>query len=79
MPPVCILNNMFSVSIPIEISCLNQYEKLLVERAKCFQKITSTETVMNKNLPFKEQMKKVSDTSYHLLLPLEKTVKSHGS
>jgi len=73
MPQVCILNNMFSV--PIEISCLNQYEKLLVQRSKCFQKITSTKTVMNKNLPFKGQMKKVRGTSYHSPLPLEKTVK----
>jgi len=30
---------------------------------------------MNKNLPFKGQMKKVCGTSYHLPLPLEETVK----
>lgn len=46
-----------------------------MERAKCFQKITSTKTVMNKSLSFKKQMKKVSGTAYHLLLPIEQTFK----
>ena len=66
---------MFTDPVPPEISCLNEYEKMLVQRAKCFQKITSTKTVMNKNLPFKGQMKKVAGTSYHLPLPLEETIK----
>lgn len=30
---------------------------------------------MNKNLPFKEQMKKASGTAYHLPLPIEQTFK----
>jgi len=64
---------MFTFQVPPEISCLNEYEKLLVQRAKCFQKITSTKTVINKNLPFKEQMKKASGTAYHL--PIEQTFK----
>jgi len=67
---------MFTHQVPPEISCLNEYEKLLVQRAKCFQKITSTKTVMNKNLPFKEQMKKASGTAYHLPLPIDQTLKN---
>jgi len=39
---------MFTHQVPPEISCLKEYEKLLVQRAKCFQKITSTKTVINK-------------------------------
>ena len=30
MPPLCILNEMFTDAVPPEISCLNEYEKLLV-------------------------------------------------
>lgn len=75
MPSTCILNKMFSDPIPPEINCLNEFEKLLMQRAKCFQKITSTKTVMNINLPFKGQMKKASGTAYHLPLPIEETFK----
>lgn len=75
MPSTCILNKIFTHQVPLEISCLNDYEKLLVQRAKCFQKILFTKTVINKNLPFKEQMKKASGTAYHLPLPIEQTFK----
>jgi len=66
---------MLTNHVPPEINCLNEYEKLLVQGAKYFQKISSTKTVMNKNLLLKEQMKKASGTAYHLPLSIEQTIK----
>lgn len=73
-PAYAISNKLMTVPVPPEISCLNDCEKLLIQRAKCFQKITTTSTVMNKKLPFKEQMKKLTGTVWYLPLPLEETI-----
>ena len=37
LPPRCILNNLEFGDIPEEIKILNPYEKVLIQRAKCFQ------------------------------------------
>lgn len=39
IPLYSILNNMHIRRIPDEISCLNFYEKMLIQRSKCFQSI----------------------------------------
>lgn len=47
MPPTCILNNSLDVRpIPKEIAELNEFEKILIQRAKAFQVIARMDTVM---------------------------------
>ena len=37
LPARCILNGLLFENVPIEIAQLNQYEKVLIQRAKAFQ------------------------------------------
>ena len=51
LPARCILNGLLFENVPIEIAQLNQYEKVLIQRAKAFQVVTKMKTVAGKRLP----------------------------
>lgn len=56
---------------------LNEFERILIQRAKAFQVIARMETVMgghNKNRPMKESIKKIKGRVFHLPLPIENTL-----
>jgi len=45
------MNGLLFESISAEIAELNQYEKVLIQRAKVFQTVTKSKTVAGKRLP----------------------------
>lgn len=75
MPPRCILNGLDFGVVPEEIKVLNPYEKILIQRAKCFQMVTRMGTVAKKHLPSTHKIQKVCGTTFHLPLPLQETLK----
>jgi len=74
LPPRCKLNGLQFGGIPEEISILNVYEKILIQRAKCFQTITRMGTVAKRKLPASHKVQKVIGTTFHLPLPIEETL-----
>ena len=62
-------------SVPTEIAELNQYEKVLIQRAKVFQVVTKSNTVAGKKLPPSSKVSKVHGSTFHLPLPLQETLK----
>lgn len=75
MPNNCVLNSLYYDEIPDAILRLNQFEKMLIQRAKAFQVVSSIIPVGNKNIPNNQAIKKVKDRTFHLPLPLESTLK----
>ena len=75
IPSACILNNLDVKEPPKEILLLNDYEKVLIQRAKAFQVVLRMGTVSNKNLPFNRKISKVKGRTFHLPLPTEETLK----
>lgn len=75
MPPICRCNNLEILPIPEEITILNDYERILIQRAKAFQTLQKMGIVMNKNLPHKYMVSKVKGRAFHLPLPLEETLR----
>ncbi|XP_014299180.2 uncharacterized protein LOC103578710 [Microplitis demolitor] len=75
IPPTCLLNNMYVGTIPNEIVALNEYEKLLIQRAKSFQVVQRLGTVAKKNLPHTMKIQKLKGQIFHLPLPIEETFK----
>ena len=75
LPPRCILNELDVGTIPDEMKMLNPYEKVLLQRAKCFQTVTRMGTVAKKHLPPTHKVQKVRGTTFHLPLPLQETLK----
>ncbi|XP_066600006.1 putative autophagy-related protein 11 [Prorops nasuta] len=75
MPPTCILNNLDARNVPEEIDNLNDYERILIQRAKAFQTVLRMGTVMNKNIQHRFMIPKVKGRTFHLPLPLEETFK----
>jgi len=61
--------------VPEEIKVLNPYERVLIQRAKCFQTVTRMSTVTKKHLPSTHKVQKVHGTTFHLPLPLQETLK----
>ena len=55
LPARCILNGLCFHAIPKEISDLNEYEKLLIQRAKAFQVVLRMNPVGGKKLPPSQQ------------------------
>ena len=74
IPPKCILNKLDVRSVP-EIAVLNDYERILIQRAKPFQTVVRMDTVMRKNMPHKHMFPKVKGRTFHLPLPLEENLK----
>lgn len=54
---------------------LNEYEKILIQRAKAFQVVQRMGTVSKKNLPQSHLQKKVKGRTFHLPLPIDETIK----
>ena len=75
LSPRCILNGLDFGTIPEELKILNPYERILIQRAKCFQTVTRMGTVGKKHLPSSHKIQKVKGTTFHLPLPLEETLK----
>ena len=76
IPPTCMLNNMYMEAVPDVISKLNEFEKIFIQLAKAFQVVTTLGTVMKKNIPRRELVKKVKRRTFHLPLPIEETLKT---
>lgn len=75
MPSKCILNELISKPVPQVVSSLNDYERILIQRAKAFQTVQRMGTVANKNLPNRKMVQKVKGRTFHLPLPMEETLK----
>ena len=73
LPAYCILNNLTVNDVPEVISCLNEFEKLLLQRAKAFQTVVKMGTVVNKKTPAQQKIQKVKGRTFHLPLPLQQT------
>jgi hypothetical protein len=73
MPPYCILN-LFTNNVPEEVSILNTFEKILIQRAKAFQTVIKMGSVMNKKLPERQMIQKVKGRTFHLPLPIQETL-----
>ena len=71
MPSTCILINLEVKSVPDEIKCLNEYEKMLIQRAKAFQVVQKLDTISKKNLAHRHKVSKVKGRTFHLPLPLD--------
>lgn len=50
IPPSCKCNNLEVRPVPEEITTLNDYERILIQRAKAFQTVQKMTTVMNKKI-----------------------------
>ncbi|KAG8190175.1 hypothetical protein JTE90_011900 [Oedothorax gibbosus] len=74
MPPTCLLNELYIEPVPEEVSSLNYHEKLLIQRAKAFRSLIKMGTVSGKNKPRSFLNQKVVGRTFHLPLPLEKTL-----
>ena len=70
-----VLNNLQFGDIPKEISILNSFESVFIQRAKAFQTVTRLCTVAKRKLPPSHRIKKVCGSPFHLPLPLEETLK----
>ncbi|XP_044594803.1 uncharacterized protein LOC123272168 [Cotesia glomerata] len=66
---------MYVGKIPNEIFTLNEYEKVLIQRAKAFQVVQRLGTVAKKNLPHTMRIQKLKGQTFHLPLPIEETLK----
>lgn len=56
------------------VTRLNDYEKLFIQRAKSFQTVTRMETVSRKKGPNINQIQKLKGKTFHLPMPLQKTL-----
>lgn len=64
-------------SVPNCIKTLNEFENILIQRAKAFQVITRMNTILeghNKQRPQSDMIKKIKCRTFHLPLPLENTL-----
>ncbi|KAF8792848.1 hypothetical protein HNY73_004397 [Argiope bruennichi] len=75
LPAACFLNDLHVSTVPPQITELNDYEKILIQRAKAFQVVMQMNPVANKHLPNRHMVKKVKGRTFHLPLPLEETLK----
>ncbi|CAK1598246.1 unnamed protein product [Parnassius mnemosyne] len=66
---------MYVGSIPDEIKTLNNYETIVIQRAKAFQVVQRLGTVAKKKLPQTMRMQKLKGQTFHLPLPIEETLK----
>ena len=75
LPARCMLNGLMFDEIPKEIHHLNDYEKVLIQRAKAFQVVLKMKPVASKKLPPSHLINKVHGSTFHLPLPLQETLK----
>ena len=77
LPARCILNGLLFEDVPEEIAQLNQYEKVLIQRAKAFQVVTKMKTVAGRRLPPSHMVNKIRGSTFHLPLPLQETTENY--
>lgn len=70
-----ILNDSHLSAIPTQISALEDYENLLIQRAKAFQVRMSMNPVAKKHLHNQQMVKKAKGRTFYVPLPLETTIK----
>ena len=75
LPSMCVLNNLSVPELPVELIRLNNFEKMLIQRMKAFQTVVKMNTVAKKNLPHHVKIDKVQGRTFHLMLPLDETLK----
>ncbi|XP_024941433.1 uncharacterized protein LOC112494451 [Cephus cinctus] len=75
LPPICILNSLDVPAVPYEITCLNSFERILIQRVKAFQTVQKLQPVSKTNMPHRHRVPKVVGRTFHLPLPLEETIK----
>lgn len=75
LPPTCILNGLQVPEVPVCISRLNEYENMLIQRAKAFQVVYRMGAVSGKNMPRQNMIQKFVGRTFHMPLPLEQTLK----
>lgn len=74
VPPTAAMNKMNSPPVPAVIKNLNNFEKMLIQRIKVFKVVTRMTTVAKRKLPNNQLIQKVVGKTFHLPLPLEKTL-----
>lgn len=75
LPAPCVLNDLHVSTVPPQIAELNDYEKILIQRAKSFQVVMQMNPVASKHLPNRHMVKKLKGRTFHFPLPLEETLK----
>uniref|UniRef100_A0A6V7J257 DUF6570 domain-containing protein n=1 Tax=Bracon brevicornis TaxID=1563983 RepID=A0A6V7J257_9HYME len=78
-PSICILNGLNTREVPLEMKTLNEYEKILIQRAKVFQVVQRSGTVMKKNVLQTSRIRILKGQSLHLPLPLAETLNKIAS
>lgn len=73
-PPESIFNNLAVDAVPRQISVLNEYERLCVQLAKCFQAVYRLGAVGTK-LPHSDRIRVVRGQALYYPLPLSETIK----
>jgi len=53
--------------VPEVILSLNEFEKILIQRAKAFQTVVKMGTIANKKIPHKQKVQKVKGRTFYLL------------
>jgi hypothetical protein len=75
IPSTCFMNKLYVRPVPEVIAELNDYERILIQKAKAFQTVQKMGTVAKKNLPHRDMISKVKGRTFHLPLPMEETLK----
>ncbi|KAL4083193.1 hypothetical protein QTP88_028523 [Uroleucon formosanum] len=75
LPPSCILNNLYSPVTPQVLLCLNDFERILIQRTKTFQVVVKMSSVAGRKQPKNVMNQKVIGRAFHLPLPLVETLK----
>jgi len=73
--PPCITNDLFFPEVPQVISVLNDFERILIQRAKAFQVVVKMSSVSRPKQPKNVLINKVIGRTFHLPLPIEETLK----
>lgn len=73
-PPTCFLNSLEVRTPPECLTRLNDHEKILIQRAKAFQVVTRMGKISGRKGPNNERVQKITGKTFHLPLPLEKTL-----
>ena len=73
MPSHCVLNGIYTISVPDELAKLNKLETQLIQRAKCFQTVVRLGTYTGK-VPIYNALKAAKGTMFFLPLDLQNTL-----
>jgi len=71
-----LLNNLYSPVTPQVLLCLNDFERILIQRAKTFHVVVKMSSVAGRKQPNNAMNQKVIGRAFYLPLPLEETLKN---